>query len=73
LLPQNERQRLLHGWNRTPDEPQADLCPHHHLERLALRTPEAIAAVCGEERLSYRALNERANALAQVLIARGVG
>ncbi|MEI4418284.1 AMP-binding protein, partial [Streptococcus agalactiae] len=43
------------------------------LERLALRTPEAIAAVCGEERLSYRALNERANALAQVLIARGVG
>jgi 3-oxocholest-4-en-26-oate---CoA ligase len=34
--------------------------------------PERTAAVCGERRLSYRALDERANRLAGALAARGV-
>ena len=37
------------------------------------RTPEALALLCGEERLSYGALNARANRLAHWLLAHGVG
>ena len=42
-------------------------------EAQVARTPEAVALVCGEERLSYAALNARANRLAHQLIAQGVG
>ncbi len=35
--------------------------------------PERLAAVCGDRRLTYRALDERANRLANALAARGVG
>jgi non-ribosomal peptide synthetase component F len=38
-----------------------------------VRTPEAVAVVCGEARLSYRELNARANQLADYLRALGVG
>ncbi|WP_235332395.1 non-ribosomal peptide synthetase, partial [Paenibacillus terrae] len=42
-------------------------------EEQAARTPEAIAVVCGDERLTYRELNERANRLAWTLRKKGVG
>jgi amino acid adenylation domain-containing protein len=39
----------------------------------ARRTPDATAVVAGDERLSYRELDERANALAHDLHERGIG
>ncbi|HEY0606513.1 MAG TPA: amino acid adenylation domain-containing protein, partial [Herpetosiphonaceae bacterium] len=41
--------------------------------RQVLRTPDAIAVVDGDERLTYRELERRANELAHLLIERGVG
>jgi acyl-CoA synthetase (AMP-forming)/AMP-acid ligase II len=41
-------------------------------ESLADAIPDRLAAVCGARRLSYRALDERANRLANALAARGV-
>ncbi|HJV51896.1 MAG TPA: Pls/PosA family non-ribosomal peptide synthetase [Noviherbaspirillum sp.] len=49
------------------DEILADL-----LEATAARTPDRIALVFGESRLTYRELNERADAVASALIAAGV-
>ncbi len=42
-------------------------------EQQAARTPDATAVTAEEGTLSYRALNERANRLAHLLIGRGVG
>lgn len=52
-----------------PEEPRL----HRLFERHAANAPERIAFVCEQDRLSYDALNRRANRLAHLLIARGVG
>lgn len=44
-----------------------------HFDDVARRRPDATALVAGEERLTYRELAERADRLAHVLAARGVG
>ncbi|WP_116314434.1 non-ribosomal peptide synthetase, partial [Cupriavidus taiwanensis] len=46
---------------------------HRLFEARAAAQPDAIALCFGEQRLSYAALNRRANALAHRLIAQGVG
>ncbi|MFF8828651.1 amino acid adenylation domain-containing protein [Streptomyces sp. NPDC015131] len=43
------------------------------LEHWAARTPDAVAVVCGDRRLTYAGLNTRANRLARALIRRGAG
>jgi amino acid adenylation domain-containing protein len=46
---------------------------HHLFAEQARRTPEAPAVVQGEERLTYRELDEAANRLAHLLASLGVG
>uniref|UniRef100_UPI0025EDDE3D non-ribosomal peptide synthetase n=1 Tax=uncultured Pseudomonas sp. TaxID=114707 RepID=UPI0025EDDE3D len=50
--------------------PQA--CVHRLIERAAQAHPQRLAAVCADGRLSYQGLEQRANALANVLLQRGV-
>jgi amino acid adenylation domain-containing protein len=71
-LAAGERGRLLVDFNATAS-PFPGECCHELLERQAERTPEAWAVISGDERLTYRELHERANRLARVLVARGVG
>ncbi|RKT12287.1 amino acid adenylation domain-containing protein [Streptomyces sp. 1114.5] len=47
-------------------------CLHEVFEERAAADPAALAVACGEERLSYRELDERADALARRLLAAGV-
>ncbi|HTG35429.1 MAG TPA: amino acid adenylation domain-containing protein [Thermoanaerobaculia bacterium] len=53
--------------------PAAGLCVHDLIAERARLAPEAVAVVCGEERLSYRELDRRAEALARRLRASSVG
>jgi non-ribosomal peptide synthetase-like protein len=46
---------------------------HHFFESSRSATPSATALVCGGHSLTYRELDERASALADVLMSRGVG
>ena len=50
-----------------------DKCLHELFAEQAARSPDRIAVVSGEGRLTYQELNERANQLAHHLIALGVG
>src|SRR5688572_18734500 len=72
LLPAAEREQMLVRWNETSAEYPRAMCIHELFEQQAERTPEAIGVIFGEEELSYRELNERANQLAHYLRAGGV-
>ncbi|GHC63193.1 non-ribosomal peptide synthetase [Streptomyces cinnamoneus] len=72
LLSDEERRRILVEWNDRPYEvPEATLPAL--FEAQAAATPAAEAVACGDARLSYSELNERANRLARLLLARGIG
>ncbi|TCP59315.1 amino acid adenylation domain-containing protein [Tumebacillus sp. BK434] len=73
LLSEAERSLLLRDWNATGRELASQIPVHRLFERQAAETPQEIAAVCGEESLTYRQLNEQANLLAHHLLASGAG
>nr|UXB95125.1 non ribosomal peptide synthetase [Pseudomonas syringae] len=72
ILPAAEREQLLMGFNDTVLEYPHEQTIHGMFEAQVERTPEAIAVVHGEQRLTYRELNEQANRLAHALRKQGV-
>ena len=70
-LTETERQQQLVEWNSTQAD-YPDICVHELFEAQVERTPDAIAVVAGEQELTYRELNQRANQLAQYLEGLGV-
>ena len=71
-LTPGERLRALVEWNATgPASPEVTFPAV--FEAHALATPDAVAAVCEDNQLTYRELNERANRLARLLVAAGAG
>ena len=73
MLTSHEQQQLLVDWNNTAiDYPYND-CIHQLFERQAAHTPKAVAALFGDESVSYETLNTRANQLAHALQHLGVG
>jgi len=73
LLGSAERTKLLTVWNNPARIDYAESCVHELFEAQALRSAGSIAVTCGEETLSYAALDARANQLARYLQAKGVG
>ncbi|MBM7114700.1 non-ribosomal peptide synthase/polyketide synthase [Archangium primigenium] len=73
LLSESERRRILVDWNDTRLELPQDVLAHQLFEAQAARTPDAIAVQMGEESLTYRQLDARANQLAHHLLSLGVG
>ncbi|MCX7594794.1 MAG: amino acid adenylation domain-containing protein, partial [Fischerella sp.] len=72
LLTEAEK-TLLAKWNDTQVEYPQTQCIHQLFAAQVERTPDAVAVVCGEEQLTYRELNQRANQLAHYLQKLGVG
>nr|VFJ54347.1 MAG: amino acid adenylation domain-containing protein [Candidatus Kentron sp. FW] len=73
ILTQAERQRILVEWNDTKVPYPADKCVHDLFEEQVAKSPDAIAVIFEEEKVSYSELNERANRLAHRLGALGIG
>jgi amino acid adenylation domain-containing protein len=73
LLTSRERQQVLVEWNATERAYPRETSLAELVEAQVERTPDAIAVVYGEQRLTYRELNERANQLAHELCKHGAG
>ncbi|MFK8186309.1 MAG: amino acid adenylation domain-containing protein [Phormidesmis sp.] len=72
LLTETERHQLVVGWNDTTvDYPKAKRL-HQRFETQVENIPDEVAVVCGEQHLTYRELNDRANQLAHHLQTLGV-
>ncbi|WP_204128572.1 AMP-binding protein, partial [Pseudomonas ogarae] len=72
ILPALEREQLLEAFNATEADYSRQQTIHGLFEEQVQRTPDAVAVIHGEQRLTYRALNERANRLAHYLRKQGV-
>ncbi|MGX4727874.1 amino acid adenylation domain-containing protein, partial [Pseudomonas corrugata] len=72
ILSENERRQVLQEFNNTAAHFPLEQTVHGLFEEQVQRTPEALAVLHGEQRLSYAELNERANQLAHYLGGQGV-
>ena len=72
ILTEQERDQLLIKWNDTRRE-YPRMCVHEVFEAQADLTPDAVAVVAGERKLTYRELNAQADRLAGHLRSLGVG
>jgi amino acid adenylation domain-containing protein/non-ribosomal peptide synthase protein (TIGR01720 family) len=73
ILDAVERDRVVHGWNRTEAEFDGPPFIHRWIEERAARRPDAPAVTFEGSTLTYAALNARANRLAHHLRSLGVG
>ncbi|MFG2846318.1 amino acid adenylation domain-containing protein [Kitasatospora sp. NPDC048296] len=71
LLGEDERAELIRPADLSVPAPSATL--PELFQRAAARSPESVALVCEDTRLTYRELNARANRLAHRLLAHGAG
>ncbi|MEP6515210.1 non-ribosomal peptide synthetase [Microcoleus vaginatus] len=72
LLSAAERQQLLVQWNDTQADYPKNSSIHELFAAQTERTPDAVAAICENEQLTYRELNAKANQIAHYLQTLGV-
>src|SRR5215213_10745011 len=73
LLSWAERSYSKFEWNTTVTLYPDTQCIHTLFETQAARTPDTIALIFGEQQITYRTLNRRANRIACRLRALNVG
>ncbi|HEY9500237.1 MAG TPA: condensation domain-containing protein, partial [Pyrinomonadaceae bacterium] len=73
LMTMAQRKQVLIEWNDTKAEFPSQKSIHQLFEEQAARTPDDMAVVCDNERLTFSELSARANQLGQYLRKRGVG
>ncbi|HEX3525463.1 MAG TPA: amino acid adenylation domain-containing protein, partial [Thermoanaerobaculia bacterium] len=73
LLTDEERRWLFAQGNGREESSPRERCIHELFEAQVERSPDEMAVVFAEGRLTYRELNERSNRLAHYLIGQGVG
>ena len=73
MLPAAEERLVLETWNATEAAYPKEGTLAGLFEAQVVRTPDAEALVCGDTRLTYRQLHERARQVSSQLRARGIG
>lgn len=73
LLTDEEHHQLLNVWGRNEVAYPTDVCYSELFDTQVKRTPQAIALIDGQVRLSYEELNHRASKLAAYLRSQGIG
>jgi tyrocidine synthetase-3 len=73
VISEEEKQRVVYGFNDTQQEYPQHQTIHGMVEEQAARTPQQPAILCDGQQLTYAELNERANRVAWKLRELGVG
>ena len=73
IVPAAERNTLLGDFNGTHVDTPSEKLLHDLFEAQVARTPDALAVVCGDRRLTFAQLDRRASQIAQTLRRAGVG
>ena len=73
MLSSSERQRIVIDWNNTYADFPREMCIHELIEEQVERTPDSPALIFGNQKLTYREVNERANQIAHILHKLGAG
>jgi pristinamycin I synthase-3/4 len=73
LLTAGERSQLAIEWNDTASASADPPCLHHWIAQRIAEAPEALAAVCGDRRLTFGDLGRQSASLALRLREHGVG
>ncbi|MEN6405045.1 MAG: amino acid adenylation domain-containing protein [Thermoguttaceae bacterium] len=73
LLDSSQRRTMLTRWNDTARRYDRTQLIHRLFEQHARQTPDAVAVVSGDRRMTYAELNARANRVARFLQSQGVG
>ena len=73
MLTEEERNRLLGEWNDTRADYDVNASVHDRFAARVAELPDRQAVVFGDDSVSYRELNERANRLARHLRSLGAG
>ncbi len=71
ILPIQQYQKIVLDWNQCVEPLPDDVCLHHLFERSAGQYPDHIALEQGGVSLTYQALNQQAEQLADILVAKG--
>ncbi|GFZ92179.1 non-ribosomal peptide synthetase [Okeania sp. KiyG1] len=72
LMKKAELDQILVEWNNTKTDYPTDKCIHELFEYQVEKTPDAVAVVFEEQKLTYSELNSKANQLAHYLQKLGV-
>ncbi len=71
LLTPAESDLMIREWNQTGAEYPKDKCIHQQFEEQVKKTPDSVAVVFENEKLTYAELNARANRLAHYMAGKG--
>lgn len=72
MVSEKEKQKILYEFNSTSCDYEEKKCVHELIEEQVLKTPKEIACIFGEDKMTYKELNSRANAVANELRNKGV-
>jgi len=72
ILSSSEKEKILFKWNETKFSYPEDMCIHELFEQQAAKTPDKIAVIFNNRKITYKDLNNKANKLANYLISLNV-
>src|SRR5574344_368331 len=72
IMSKEEKNKILYEFNNTKSDYPKDKSVIDLFEEQVIKTPDNIALVFEDKKLTYKELNEKANAVAHYLVARGV-
>ena len=73
ILPESEKNLIIHTFNDTAVDYPSDKCVHQLFEEVAANIPDEIAAVFEGEPYTYAEINRMANCIAHALRRGGIG